>query len=555
MLAFSPLAGPECRWAVARQWVFVVRWISALLIFGVVLVVSWFCWFCSILDPHFIPGSVIRISLAIAVGLNLAFVLMLTPAVLAGAFAGDPARGTLGLLLSTMVSTGEIVLSRFLSRLCQVAIVAASGLPGLCLLAAYGGIGIRSLGMLLLLTTAVAAGSAGLALSISVLFRRARDSLIATYAIGLALLLTPVLGAQWSSSAQAPWREALNPFWCLGPLIEYGQFEPAWRSIALWLAFAPVGLLATSLLLRSTNLRRMGGQAGAGRRRGRVPPMGDCPIRWKELYIEPDKDFGRLARFIGRLVLSVLLGGSALMLALHIWSLWTRETPEFVKATLTAAAPWLATLSLPMAWLVQWAVGIRAAAGIASEKEQGTWDALMMTPLEGREIVRAKMIESFYSLRWFLAASLGVWLLGALLGAISFSELISITMMAAAQVGVMSAVGVWSSLYASTTARAITITLVIWLVGKILLKVVSVLLVLVGMLSQYLIWSVLQIVQGRPRANLPQPLMSFEMAMTIAEVALCIGTALTVAWYCHLRFDALAGRSHERPEVLRLRPT
>jgi hypothetical protein len=555
MLALTPLAGPECRWAVARQWVFVVRWISTLLIFGVVLVASWYCWFTSQLDPTYRPGSAIRISLVIAVSLNLSFVLLLTPAVLAGAFAGDPARGSLGLLLSTRVSAGEIVLSRFISRLCQVAMVAASGLPGLCLLAAYGGIGVQSLAMLMLLTTAVAAGGAGLALSISVMFRRARDSLIGTYAIGLSLLMIPVLGSPWFSSALAPWCEALNPFWCLGPLIEYGRFEPAWRSIVVWSAMAPIGILTTRCLLRPAYLRRVGGKVGAVQRRGHVPPLGDCPILWKELYIEADKDFGRLAKIIGWLVLSVLMGSSALLLALHIWSLWTSETPELVEATLTAAAPWIATLSLPMGWLVQWAVGIRAAAGIASEKEQGTWDALMMTPLEGRQIVRAKMMESFYSLRWFLAATLSVWVLGTLLGGMGFLELLSLATYTAAQVGLMSAAGVWSSLFASTTGRAITITLAIWLIGKILLKVAACLLVLVAMLVQYLIWTVLQVAQGKSTASMPQPLMSFETAITLFEVALCTGTALAVAWYCHIRFDTHAGRCPERPIPVRIRPT
>ena len=44
MLALTPLAGPECRWAVARLWVFVLRWVAALVILSVVLVASWYCW-------------------------------------------------------------------------------------------------------------------------------------------------------------------------------------------------------------------------------------------------------------------------------------------------------------------------------------------------------------------------------------------------------------------------------------------------------------------------------------------------------------------------------
>ncbi len=555
MLALTPLAGPECRWAVARLWVFVLRWVSALVILGVVLVASWYCWFMHQLDPTFLPGSVLCVSLTIVVGLTLTLVLLLAPAVLAGAFAGDPARGSLGLLLSTQVSAGEIVLSRFVSRLCQVGVVAASGLPGVCLLAAYSGIDVKSLAVLLLLTTAVASGSAGLALSISVLFNRARDALIGAYAVGLLLLLLPVLGWQWIPSAMAPWCEALNPFWCLAPLIENSQLGPAWRSIVVWSAMAPVGILIASCLLRPAYLRRMGGKVGVAPRRGHVPPLGDCPIRWKELYIETDKDFGRLARIIGQLVLLLMLGGSALLLTLFIWSFWSRQTPEIVEYLLRTAAEWIATISIPMGWLVQWAVGIRAAAGIAAEKEQGTWDALMMTPLAGSQIVRAKMVESFYSLRWFLAGTLIVWLLGAMLEEIDFHDFVSLATLTVAYVGFMSAAGVWSSLFASTTGRAITLALALWLIGKILFIVASFLLVLVAMLAQFLVWSALELASGRSSGIMPQPLMSFETAMTLFEVALCVGTSIAIAWYCHAGFDRLAGRCSERSTPVPIQPT
>jgi len=555
MLALTPLAGPECRWAVARLWVFVLRWVAALVILSVVLVASWYCWFMHHLDPAFLPGSALRISLTIAAGLTLAFVLLLAPAVLAGAFTGDPQRSTLGILLSTRVSAGEIVLSRFVSRLCQVGMVAASGLPGVCLLAAYSGIGMKSLAVMLLLTTAVTCGSAGIALSFSVLFNRARDALIGAYAVGLALLFLPLLGPLWIPTAMAPWFEALNPFWSLSPLIEYGQLGPAWRSILVWSALAPVGVLTTSWLLRPAYLRRAGGNNDAARRRRHVPPLGDCPIRWKELYIEADKDFGRLVRVIGQFVLLLMLGGSTLLLTLFIWSSWNRQSPEIVEYVLKTGAVWIKTISLPMSWLVQWAVGIRAAAGIAAEKEQGTWNALMMTPLGGGQIVRAKMVESFYSLRWFLAATLIVWVLGALLEAVDFYGFTTLATRTAVYVGFMSAVGVWSSLFATTSGRAITLALAIWLVGKILFTVAAVLLVLVAMLIHYLVWSSIGFASGRTSGITPQPLMSIEMAMTIFELALCVGTTILIAWYCHARFDRLAGRCPARPIPVRVQPT
>jgi len=556
MPLLSPLAGPECRWAVARFWVFALRWIVALMILGVVLVVSWFCWFSNSLNPTFLPGDALRAALTITLGMTLACVLLLSPAVLAGTFASDSQLGTIGLLLSTRVSAGEIVFSRFLSRLCQVGIVTAAGLPGICLLAAYAGTDLKSLAVLLLLTTAVACGCGGIAMSFSVLFKRGRDALIGTYAFGLALLFLPMMVAARMPGAAALWSETLNPFLSLRPLIGFGQSRPAWWAILFWFGLAVSSVFLTSGMLRPTYMRRVGGSSSLARRRRSVPPMSDCPILWKELYIESDKDYGRVVRVLGRLFLFLMLGSSALLLTLFLWSRGNRQSPEVVEEILQSSAVWLASLMLPMSWLVQWGVGIRAAAGIATEKERGTWDALMMTPLESGQIVKAKMMESFYVLRWILVATLIVWLLGLLLEAVDFYGFVVLSVRAVVFLGFMSAVGVWSSLYAKTSGRAITLALASWLVGKIFFSVAAVLLVLIAMLGYYLIWAAFGLIIGRSSATMPQPLMSFEAAMTIFEILLCLGTAIAVAWYCRLRFDRLAGRCPARsmPVPLPVKP-
>ena len=146
-------------------------------------------------------------------------------------------------------------------------------------------------------------------------------------------------------------------------VIETGYATLAMRSTVAWSALALVSILTATPLLRYTYLRRAGGKSKIARRRRRIPPVGNDPIRWKELYIEADKDFGRLARTIGRLALFLMVGSSLLLLALFNWSTWDTQCPEFVRTTLSIASLWLGTLVIPMSWLVQWAVGIRAADG------------------------------------------------------------------------------------------------------------------------------------------------------------------------------------------------
>ena len=66
--------------------------------------------------------------------------------------------------------------------------------------------------------------------------------------------------------------------------------------------------------------------------------------------------------------------------------------------------------------LIQWAVGLRAAVSISSERERGTWDALLTSPLDGREIVRGKLWGSLYALRGLILAAFLAWALAAAAG-------------------------------------------------------------------------------------------------------------------------------------------
>ena len=69
--------------------------------------------------------------------------------------------------------------------------------------------------------------------------------------------------------------------------------------------------------------------------------------------------------------------------------------------------------------LIQWAIGLRAAVAIASERERGTWDALLTSPLEGTEIVRGKLWGSLYALRRLFAATFWAWTVALACGAMS----------------------------------------------------------------------------------------------------------------------------------------
>ncbi len=553
MFAFSPLAGPECRWAISRKWVFIMRTVAAVLCFGILIFAAWCCWLMQVVDEGTVPSLILSVSVTALVLLNLSLVLLISPAVLAGGFSDDPERMALGMLLSTRLSAGEIVYSRFISRLVQVATVSLAGLPAIVFLGIFCGMTTESLLVLLVLMFATASGVAGLALLFFVLFTRARDALIATYVVGLLLLILPILIGGRLNLSWASWLIALNPYTCVTGLIYSGDIIPASRTIAVWSVMAIISLTLTLRLLWPTYLRRAGGDFRSSNRQREIPPMGSNPIQWKELYIESTREFGRLLSAVIFLTLVMMLGGSILLMSLFLWTMINPQPPLFVQNTLAIASQWIGILAVPLGWLIQWAVGIRAAAGISMEKEQGTWDALMMTPLEGGEIVKAKMIVSFYSLRWFLIATLLVWLLGVMMESITFYAFFMMVLSSAMYICVMSAIGVWSSLTTKSSGRAITLTLLGWMGVKIAVSIVAVLLVLASMLLLLIASSMLQQIGGGGSAvNFRQP-VSFETGYHFYEAVLCIAATLGIAWHCRQRFDRLAGRGHRRSKPVLVR--
>lgn len=104
-------------------------------------------------------------------------------------------------------------------------------------------------------------------------------------------------------------------------------------------------------------------------------------------------------------------------------------------------------------------LGARAAATITTEKEQETWQALVSSPLEGREIIAAKIWGAIYSMRVVLLLLLVLWvptffseptmLLGFLF---SLAAVFAVALFAAA-------LGVLLSLRSSSSNRAATWTL------------------------------------------------------------------------------------------------
>ncbi len=173
---------------------------------------------------------------------------------------------------------------------------------------------------------------------------------------------------------------------------------------------------------------------------------------WKELFIERAGTLGGLGWWVGACLTLLLSVGSLTMTGLILWEKWQGSVSQVWSVwARSMLATGVGDSGLILTWLIQWAIGLRAAVTIASERERGTWDAILTSPLEAKEIIRAKLWGSLFALRWLLSR-LGPGLdLGLGGGGVGSEKAMRISSSAALLVGAfMAAVGIRASLASET---------------------------------------------------------------------------------------------------------
>ena len=554
---FGPLALPECARASRREWLIWVRLLPAVGAGAVAFLVAWGWATFAEFEPDHFPYQEVRLGLTAIVGGLVALAFLIPPAVLAGSLAGEKERGSIALLLSTQAGAGDIVLGRWVGRLSSVVLVAGSAVPPLLWLASLTGVGPGVVAMCLLLPLAVALGGGGLALGVSAVAKRGRDALLLVYLVevGLALgsafapavppVLVPGASSWWGDLARAVGLGLFNPFAALGPLVWGEQTAPAVASAVGWLALGGFGLLVASWRLRPSCLADGSGAGRKARRLRRVPPVGERPMLWKELYIERAGSLGRVGRWVGALLVAWLALGSLALGAVVAWDAYhpasgeTEAAESWALATLDA---WYVRPAWLMALLIQWAIALRAGVAIASERERGTWDALLTSPLEPGEIVWGKLWGSLHALRWLMLAILIAWTVSWLAGAMTTYDYAIDLAWTASWGALAAAVGVAASLRTATATRAMGASLAAWLVaflGGYLLTLAACLGTALAFLAGWL--SAIQ--AGLVGPNTPPWFpTTFAVGMDLIHTGLAIqATALIVAATA-VRFDRLAGR-------------
>jgi ABC-type transport system involved in multi-copper enzyme maturation permease subunit len=421
---------------------------------------------------------------------------VLTPALVAGVIADEKQRKTLHYLLASALSGGEIVLGKLLARLLHLGVFLAIGLPVLSLLTLFGGIDPREIVLVYVGTGAAMFFLAALSILVSTYARRVRDAILVAFLLELAWLVIPPLITLGLSSWRpalygwirpvSEWVFAVHPFalidvpwlrgtntwmerfwWMVGLQIAYGSVFVAW---AVW-RLRPV--------FRNQEVRWRWTMR-LGRWRGRLlprPSCGDDPMLWKERYVS------RL-RGVTRLIATLV---TLALFSFGVYGLWLLGWEAFKELSVFGygAVGWqqagarqrfhefLQAASGFLYVLMMLGVASIASSGVSAEREEDTWISLLATPLEGEEILRAKMFGAAWGVRWFALVLVLLWAIGLMVGSVHPFGILAVLIELAVDTWFVVALGTYFSLRARTTTRALG-----WTIGLLVFSNVGYLLIL-----------------------------------------------------------------------------
>jgi ABC-type transport system involved in multi-copper enzyme maturation permease subunit len=361
--------------------------------------------------------------------IELSLVLLIAPAVTAGAVCLDKTRGTLDHILATDLSNAEIVIGKLGVRLVPVLGLIACALPVAALAGLFGGIDPSALAGSFLTAIGCALLGCSLALTLSVWGRKTHEVLMLTYLLLVIWLVSPALVlliAFFFSSPSLPngvqalaeWLGNLNPYYlAMAPYTNPGRVGPATH-----LAFLTACVFTSMLLLSLATLRIRKAtlqQLGRPLRKPRSvvtallarppwllhiprPSLDRNPVLWREWHHTQPSWLARLVWFIYA-AFGLLWVGLSLLITTQL-----RGDAELI-------AP-MNLFQVSTGFLL---VSVSACSSLAEERARGSLDVLLATPLTTWTILAGKWLGSFrqvaYVVLWpaittgLLAAQSGMW--------------------------------------------------------------------------------------------------------------------------------------------------
>ncbi len=366
--------------------------------------------------------------------LQIGLICVLAPVFMAGAIAQEASPQTWEVLLTTPLSALQIVLGNLSGRLFFILALLVSSLPLFALTQYFGGVPGRSIFISYAIAGAAALLVGVIAIALSVSRLVGKRAVFAFYVAVVSYIAVTIAvdaylrnGLKGWAGTGVTWMTAINPFLCLRSLLNPSGYPTAdadasgLTGIRAWFFAYPVStwvvgsvLLSLVLIVLSTITVRLGGLSTlTGRTSGGVPwyrkmfgfgkpgsehraprSVWHNPIAWREAAAR-NGTFGRIVArwsFVG-------LGAAWGFLLVLLYNLGSMRAPEFKLALMATVMGELAVTTL---------VAINmAATAVSREREDGTLDLLLTTPITPGSYLTGKMRGLLAYLLPMLAVPIG----------------------------------------------------------------------------------------------------------------------------------------------------
>lgn len=386
------------------------------------------------------------------------FAALLTPAYVAGAIAEEKQRRSVEFLLTTDLSSHEIVLSKLLSRVANLVLLLLTGLPVLSLVQLFGGVDPGLLWAAFIATGVTILSIASLSILVSIYARKSHTAIghatsvvllyFSLYFV-LLVMLESIRANFFASGFQTGTR--ILPWWykALGLFVEvFGSGHPVHavlNFISLFLTGVKTSALTgvsladsrfqvllnyclfhgalflVCIVLSIWRLRPVclshafavvkSSRSEAARRAARRRPVTDRPMLWKVLHVEY-----QTTSWMSQILFVIILVSCLAPAAIIIYSSFDtsrKYSPIILSESMSSYIKIIAPI-LSMFCVITNAT--RAASSVGIERDHQTLDSLLVTPLELRDILWAKWVGVWWGARPLLGLLVTCWLITLVCG-------------------------------------------------------------------------------------------------------------------------------------------
>jgi len=362
--------------------------------------------------------------------LQIGLICILSPVFMAGAIAQEANPRTWDILLTTPLSAGQIVLGNLLGRLVFVLALLFSSLPLFAITQYFGGAPASSIFASYAIAACAAMLVGAIAITLSVNRLAGRRAVFAFYVCAVSYIAVTWAVDLWlrsQGSGGVTWLTPLNPFLALEALLApsgYPTPDPAVLGTMAWPArlwfgspvlswcLASAGLSVLMVAASTAMVRRIAAAGGtlwragavtdaAGDRRRPSRTVWHNPVAWREAAARAGSVRKIAARWS---FIAAGWGWGVLMLGLYHAGAWTAADVRFaLVATVWAEIAVICLIAINM-----------ASTAVSREREDGTLDLLLITPITAGAYLGGKLRGLISFLAPMLSVPIGTVVLASL---------------------------------------------------------------------------------------------------------------------------------------------